>query len=49
MATSPFHLSRGKAAFRSPPPLLGQHTEEILGELGYDPAAIRSLREAGVI
>jgi formyl-CoA transferase len=30
-------------------PLLGEHTEEVLGELGYDKAAIQSLREANVI
>lgn len=29
---------------RRPAPTLGQHTEEILGELGYDAAAIRDLR-----
>ena len=32
-----------------PAPTLGQHTEEILGELGYDEETISKLRRAGVI
>jgi crotonobetainyl-CoA:carnitine CoA-transferase CaiB-like acyl-CoA transferase len=32
-----------------PVPALGQHTEAILGELGYDPAAIGRLRAEGAI
>jgi len=31
------------------PPLLGQHSDEILGELGYDLAGIAALRSGGVI
>ena len=31
------------------PPKLGEHSEEILRELGYDAAAIRAMRERGVI
>jgi crotonobetainyl-CoA:carnitine CoA-transferase CaiB-like acyl-CoA transferase len=31
------------------PPLLGQHSDDILGELGYDAARIASLRAAGAI
>jgi glutaryl-CoA transferase len=34
---------------RLPPPLLGQHTDEVLGELGYDSTAIGALREARVV
>lgn len=30
-------------------PGLGEHTEEILGELGFDANSIKSLRESGVI
>ena len=30
-------------------PLLGEHTEEVLAELGYDKAAVADLREAGAI
>jgi crotonobetainyl-CoA:carnitine CoA-transferase CaiB-like acyl-CoA transferase len=32
-----------------PPPMFGQHNDEVLAELGYDRAAIERLRTAGVI
>ena len=32
-----------------PPPMFGQHNDEVLAELGYDPAAIERFRTAGVI
>jgi crotonobetainyl-CoA:carnitine CoA-transferase CaiB-like acyl-CoA transferase len=31
------------------PPLLGQHSEDILSELGYGATDIAALREAGAI
>ena len=34
---------------RLKPPLLGEHTDQVLGELGYDAAKISELREAGVV
>lgn len=36
------------AALRRPAPTLGQHSDEVLAELGYAPAEIAALREAGV-
>lgn len=33
----------------TPPPLLGEHTDEILAELGYDDAAIRALHDGVVV
>jgi crotonobetainyl-CoA:carnitine CoA-transferase CaiB-like acyl-CoA transferase len=36
-------------AIRKPAPLLGQHSREILGELGYDGAAIESLLRSGAV
>jgi crotonobetainyl-CoA:carnitine CoA-transferase CaiB-like acyl-CoA transferase len=34
---------------RTPPPFFGQHTREILADLGYSPSAIEALAEEGVI
>jgi len=46
---SPLKLSGSPPVPPRPPPLLGQHTDEVLGELGLDGAEVASLREAGVI
>jgi crotonobetainyl-CoA:carnitine CoA-transferase CaiB-like acyl-CoA transferase len=32
-----------------PPPLLGEHTDEVLAALGYLPGEIEGLREVGAI
>jgi glutaryl-CoA transferase len=45
----PFALSATPASIRTPPPLAGEHGEEVLTELGYGPADIERLREARVI
>jgi formyl-CoA transferase len=46
----PFRLNGTPATIRRPPPLLGEHTEEVLREeLGYDAARIAELRAAKVI
>ena len=42
-------LSATPAAIRRPPPLLGQHSDEILVELGCTPAEIAALRAQGAI
>ncbi len=34
---------------RRPPPGLGEHTDEVLGEIGYDDEEIQNLRSEGVI
>ncbi|MBT6909898.1 MAG: CoA transferase, partial [Rhodospirillaceae bacterium] len=44
-----FHASNGEPAAKTAAPTLGQHTDEVLGELGYDAAAIAALREKGIV
>jgi formyl-CoA transferase/CoA:oxalate CoA-transferase len=46
---APIKLSETSASVRTPPPVLGQHTEAVLGELGYDAAARAGLRAGQVI
>ncbi len=45
----PFKLGATPATVRTAPPLLGEHSAEILVELGYNAAAIKQLRTDGVI
>ena len=45
----PFQLSGTPASIRTPPPTLGEGTDEILAELGYNPAAVRDLRDRGIV
>jgi crotonobetainyl-CoA:carnitine CoA-transferase CaiB-like acyl-CoA transferase len=47
MVNSPIDFSSTQAAPQGPSPELGQHTEEILLELGYDWEAIATMRERG--
>ena len=46
---SPLKLTGTPAVLRRPPPLLGQHNEEVLTELGYDSKAFEDLTEAGAV
>ncbi|SFH99153.1 Crotonobetainyl-CoA:carnitine CoA-transferase CaiB [Bosea sp. OK403] len=45
----PVGLSRTPASVQTPTPEAGEHNAEILGELGYDEAAITRLRDSGAI
>ncbi|GAC1653112.1 MAG: CoA transferase [Candidatus Dormibacteraceae bacterium] len=45
----PVHLGGGGVSLRLPPPRLGEHTQAVLSELGYDAGAIQSLAAGGVI
>ncbi len=50
LVASPLNIPTSPAQVRHPPPLLGQHTDEILSELlAYDQDSIQSLREQGAI
>ncbi len=41
-------LSRTKSSIRTPAPLLGQHTDEVLSEFGYSAGDVAAMREEGV-
>jgi crotonobetainyl-CoA:carnitine CoA-transferase CaiB-like acyl-CoA transferase len=49
MTGSPIKLSRYTATVRRPPPELGEHTDEVLRELGYTAEDITALRDDGVV
>ena len=46
---APIQLSENPASVRTPPPVLGQHTDAMLREIGYDDGAIAALRAKRVI
>jgi formyl-CoA transferase/CoA:oxalate CoA-transferase len=46
---SPLRADGSRPAVRRPPPLLGEHTDEVLGELGYAGATVSDLRDRGVV
>ncbi len=50
MIANPIRYSRSGVEYHHPPPMLGQHTDEVLGQyLGLDAAALAALRADGVI
>lgn len=49
VAGIPYRLSETPSEISSPPPLLGQHTGEVLRELGYSDAEIEELKKQGCI
>ncbi len=49
LANTPVRLSATPGGIRRRAPLLGEHTDEVLGELGYSAAEITALRAGGVV
>ena len=49
LVASPIKLSATPVAYRHAPPLLGQHTRELLREAGLDEAEISALQETGAL
>ena len=49
MVGLPFKLSGAEGYRFRPSPALGQHTDELLAEAGYDGAAIAALRSTGAV
>lgn len=50
MVNTPVKYSKTQPSIRSPPPLLGQHTDEILKDiLGYGSEDVKTLRQEGVV
>jgi crotonobetainyl-CoA:carnitine CoA-transferase CaiB-like acyl-CoA transferase len=49
LVASPLKLSATPVQLRRPPPLLGEHTDEVLAEIGIEAAEREALRMAGVI
>ncbi|MDB5965513.1 MAG: L-carnitine dehydratase/bile acid-inducible protein [Polaromonas sp.] len=46
---TPMRFAEAQLQTCAPPPLLGQHSDDILRELGYDAAAIGALRASGAV
>lgn len=49
LTDTPLHLSESEAKIRRRAPILGEHSEEILSELGYSNDEVERLRDRGVV
>jgi len=49
LAALPLSFDAERAGHRLPPPLLGEHTTQVLREAGYDDPEIRALADDGVV
>ena len=46
---APYQLSKSGAEIHSPPPRVGQHTDEILRRLGFNESVIQELHTTGIV
>jgi formyl-CoA transferase len=46
---SPLRLQDNPPVLRRPPPALGEHTDEVLAELGFDAQRIAAMHAAGIV
>ena len=46
---TPFRMSATPGEIRHRAPLLGEHTDEVLGEIGYTAADVRGLRDRAIV
>ena len=49
IVSPPLHLSRTPPSIRTRAPTSGEHTEQVLREIGYDDFAIAAMRQCGVV
>jgi crotonobetainyl-CoA:carnitine CoA-transferase CaiB-like acyl-CoA transferase len=49
MVGSPFKMSATPPSYRHPPPMLGQHSDEVLREFGLSEGEIADLRAKGIV
>ncbi len=49
MPGSPMHFSHTPTTIRRHPPLLGEHTRELLGEAGYDETGVQQLIDSDIV
>ena len=49
LSANPVNLRGTPVRYDAAPPLLGEHTEEILARCGYDQARVKDLAEAGIV
>jgi formyl-CoA transferase len=49
LITAGYRVNGAGRRLHCPPPELGQHTDEILGQAGYSPEEVAALREASAI
>jgi crotonobetainyl-CoA:carnitine CoA-transferase CaiB-like acyl-CoA transferase len=45
----PYHFDQFEFRVRSPPPLLGEHSEEVLSSLGYSESEVEDLKKSDVV